>query len=275
MSSTQRNTNRQYSGTVRLASLDVLANVPVGDAYWQITLAAASEHTAATPGQFFHLACPPSSLGEPFLRRPMSIYCADPARAQIEFLYKVTGAGTCGLSTLVPGKSLSVLGPLGVGFRIDDHLRHALIVARGVGIATMAPLAQKLAKANVALTTIWSGRSPESAIGQDRFEPYGDFYSVFDSDQTSSLRSVELLIESIDQEHEIDAIYACGSQRLARLLRPFADRHNLLAQVALEQQMACGLGMCHACVIDRTVNGQVESARVCTVGPVFDLSETT
>ena len=48
---------------------------------------------------------------------------------------------------------------------------------------------------------------------------------------------------------------------------------GVAGQVALEQQMACGIGMCHCCVrLFRGANG-IEPRRVCHDGPVFDVCE--
>ena len=43
----------------------------------------------------------------------------------------------------------------------------------------------------------------------------------------------------------------------------------------MEQQMACGSGMCFCCVRDFNVGGEIVHKRVCWDGPVFDLMEAT
>jgi len=45
--------------------------------------------------------------------------------------------------------------------------------------------------------------------------------------------------------------------------------------VALEQHMACGIGMCYCCVKAFNINDENEprSKRVCVDGPVFDIKE--
>jgi dihydroorotate dehydrogenase electron transfer subunit len=55
-------------------------------------------------------------------------------------------------------------------------------------------------------------------------------------------------------------------QRLAR-------EFGLFGQVAMEQQMACGLGLCYCCVRDFHVGGEIVHRRVCWDGPVFDMME--
>jgi dihydroorotate dehydrogenase electron transfer subunit len=57
------------------------------------------------------------------------------------------------------------------------------------------------------------------------------------------------------------------------LLKRLGREFNIPGQVAMEQQMACGIGMCFCCVRSFEVGGAIEQRRVCFEGPVFDLSE--
>ncbi len=50
---------------------------------------------------------------------------------------------------------------------------------------------------------------------------------------------------------------------------------GIYGEVAMEQQMACGLGMCFCCVRNFNVEGEIVSKRVCWDGPVFPLAEAT
>ena len=52
-----------------------------------------------------------------------------------------------------------------------------------------------------------------------------------------------------------------------------AREFGLPGQVAMEQQMACGIGLCYCCVRDFNRDGEIVSRRVCWDGPVFDLME--
>ena len=104
-------------------SAEVLANDAVNKEYRHLVVRCGDVSASAAPGQFFQLLCPQTGGEQPFLRRPMSLYGADPERRQVEFLYKVTGAGTRGLAVLRAGDRLDILGPLGNGFRLDPPLR--------------------------------------------------------------------------------------------------------------------------------------------------------
>jgi len=49
--------------------------------------------------------------------------------------------GAIMVSLLRAGDQLDIMGPLGVGFKLDPALRHIVAVGRGAGLATLAPLA--------------------------------------------------------------------------------------------------------------------------------------
>ena len=49
-------------------------------------------------------------------------------------------------------------------------------------------------------------------------------------------------------------------RRLMRVQQRLALEFGLPGQVAMEQQMACGLGMCFCCVRDFNVNGEISAA---------------
>ena len=66
---------------------------------------------------------------------------------------------------------------------------------------------------------------------------------------------------------------SCGSNRLMLAAQRVARRLDLFGEVALEQQMACGLGMCFCCVRPFRDGDGVVHRRVCSEGPVFPLME--
>lgn len=256
-------------------ALPVRSHVAVNGEYRLIALAAPPDLLAACrPGQFFHLLCPAQGADRPFLRRPMSIYDARPETGELRFLYRIAGAGTRGLASLVPGQRLDLLGPLGQGFRLAPEWRSLLLLARGVGLATLAPLAVAARRQGARLTAICSARRPDLLMSIEHFESLGArVIPVTDSEGSADPLAVERLIDSIALTEGIDAAFTCGSDRLLRLLQRLAARHGFAGQVALEQQMACGLGMCHCCVRPIRREGRLRQLRVCREGPVFELEE--
>jgi dihydroorotate dehydrogenase electron transfer subunit len=219
-------------------------------------------------GQFFQLACPVSDSEAPFLRRPMSVYGIGPEDDRIEFLYHVKGLGTRALERLRPGETMTMIGPLGAGFSFSADWKRVLLVARGVGLATMAPLVPLAARAGVAITAVLSARTPEDLMRKEFLRgASADVHAVFDSDGTSAVENVETLIARILAEQRPDMVYTCGSNRLLTLLQKL----NAPGEVALEQQMACAMGVCLSCVRLFNENGEKVFRRVCCEGPVFPL----
>jgi dihydroorotate dehydrogenase electron transfer subunit len=203
----------------------VVLNQPVNADYFHMVLDAGQVAASAKAGQFFNLGCPATTRDMPYLRRPMSVYRADPASARIEFLYKVTGAGTRGLATLRAGDTLPV------------------------GLATLAPLAEMAAFQAIGVTAILSARSRDLVMSVSRFAECGE------------------------QVHVVTDEDGSRSNRLMLLMQRIAKAFAIPGQVAMEQQMACGLGMCFCCVRSFQGADGIEQRRVCSEGPVFALSE--
>jgi dihydroorotate dehydrogenase electron transfer subunit len=265
---------KPWSATVVGESATVVSNAGVNAEYRHLVVACSAASAAAVPGQFFQLLCPHTEGAQPFLRRPMSLYGADPERKQVEFLYKVAGAGTLGLSTLNSGDSLDIMGPLGVGFTLDPKLKHIVAIGRGAGLATLAPLA-KAAKANgTAVTAIFSARRPELLVSVELFKSHGaEVIAATDSEGNSGPAAIERVLRGLIEEGRCQAFYTCGSSRLLRVQQRLAHEFKIPGHVAMEQQMACGIGLCYCCVKDFNVGGEIVQRRVCWEGPVFDMME--
>lgn len=227
------------------------------------------------PGQFYQLRCPVTEAEQPFLLRPMSVYGAGPEDGRIEFLYSVTGAGTRAMAGLLDGGQLDIVGPLGNTFTFDPAFKRILMVARGVGLATMAPLIQQAAGAGVAISAVMSARAPDDLMEKEFLRgANAGVHRVFDADGSSSVASVEVLLRRMIDTQQPDAVYTCGSHRLLMLLqRVLADYPEVRGEVAMEQRMACGMGVCLSCVRLFDCDGDKQFLRVCREGPVFSIRD--
>ena len=263
-----------WQPTVVAELAEVIANDPVNAEYRHLIVGCSEAAARGSPGQFFQLLCPQPAGEQPFLRRPMSIYGVHSANRRVEFLYKVTGAGTRGLNMLNAGDRLDIMGPLGNGFALDPAWRNVVAVGRGAGLATLAPLAQTARDGGIGVTAVFSARRPELVVSVDLFRSHGaDVIVVTDSESTSGPANVERILRRLIAEHRCDAFFTCGSSRLLRVQQRLAHEFGLPGQVAMEQQMACGIGMCFCCVRDFNVGGEIVHKRVCWDGPVFDIVE--
>jgi dihydroorotate dehydrogenase electron transfer subunit len=241
--------------------------------YKHLVVEASPKALSVTPGQFFNLLCPSPDVGELFFRRPQSVYRIDRDRGRIEFLYKCVGRGTRGLATLKKGEDLNMVGPLGVGFRLDPAWRHIVVLGRGVGIATLGPISQLAREARVGVTAILSARNADFVMADTFFREAGDVATVLDTDGASAVENVEKILDRLVLEKRADAFFTCGSNRLFQLMKRVGRTNGIPGQVAMEQVMACGLGPCYVCVRTFEVDGKKELRRVCIEGPVFDMQE--
>lgn len=256
------------------AETRVRSNAAVNGEYRHMILDAPAEILNCQPGQFFHLLCPVTTANQPYLRRPMSIYGYFPEKGELHFLYKVAGEGTRALAELKSGEALNVLGPLGKGYSIREDWSELLLVARGVGLATLAPLAQEARRLGRKLTAICSARRADVLMSIDLFEEMGaEVIAVTDEEGTSGMENIRAIVEGRIAAGGVDALYTCGSNRMLKLLQEIGAKHGIPGEIALEQQMACGVGMCQCCVRPFRRGGVVIHERVCREGPVFDMQE--
>jgi dihydroorotate dehydrogenase electron transfer subunit len=252
----------------------IVSNTSVNDEYRHIVVKVHPHALTAYAGQMFHLLCPSPDGAEVWMRRPMSVYRVDKVASQIEFLYKTEGRGTKGMATLAPGDDFNVAGPLGVGFKLEPHWKNIVVLGRGVGLATLAPLSQLAAEHGVGVTAILSARNPAVVMSKELFEGLGArTITVVDSDGSSAVENVEKILEDFIAEGKADAFFTCGSNRLLKLMQRLGKKHDIPGQVAVEQIMVCGFGACYVCVRTFEVDGKRVLKRVCREGPVFNMHE--
>jgi len=257
----------EFIGTVR-------SNAWVNDEYKHVVLKLHERALKAYAGQMFHLLCPSPDGAEVWMRRPMSVYRVDKAAGEVEFLYKAEGRGTRGMATLQPGDDFNIAGPLGVGFRLEPSFKNVVVLGRGVGLATLAPLSQLAAEQGVGVTAILSARHQGVVMSKELFEGLGArTLTVLDSDATSAVENVERILEELIAAGKADAFFTCGSNRLLKLMQRLGKKHNIPGQVAMEQIMVCGFGACYVCVRTFEVDGKRVLKRVCRDGPVFNMQE--
>jgi dihydroorotate dehydrogenase electron transfer subunit len=67
-------------------------------------------------------------------------------------------------------------------------------------------------------------------------------------------------------------IYGCGPSGMNEALRRLAVKRGIWCEICLESTMACGFGICFACVVPirKELDGPVYNRRICWEGPVFD-----
>lgn len=261
----------------------VESQIDLGAGQHLIRLAAPEIAASAKPGEFVMLGLP--DIDRMLIRRPFSIARVDPDPAvseprSIEILYKVFGARTAAFAGLRPGSELSVLGPLGRGYWLPDpgDPVRVVLVAGGIGNAIFPLAVQYLGPRALRATMIFGARTADDLSLLDWFRERMLRVVTVTEDGSSGARGLvtaPLADEIARAEGAPMLILACGPTPMLRAVGALAIAHDVPCQLALEETMACGFGVCLGCVVEKR---HPESdfdryVRVCTEGPVFDARE--
>lgn len=258
---------------MKLTKAEIVSNEQISRRYCHMKIAVPDWSVANVhPGQFFHIRT--TDAYSPLLRRPFSIFRTNEGENTLEFLYLVKGAGTKKLAERRPKQLLDILGPLGNTFTIQDGSKGILLIARGVGIATLSALAFAAGRKGLPCYAILSARTKEDILVEKELSKAGvHTFLVHDQDGTSDPAAVKRLSEDIIRRFSIDSVFTCGSKRLSILSKALAEEHQLFAEVALEENMGCAMGACFACVCDIREGNELRTIRICQDGPVLPLKK--
>jgi dihydroorotate dehydrogenase electron transfer subunit len=222
---------------------------------------------SAKPGQFVQVEV--SDSYEQFLCRPLSI--ADVKQDALRIIFRVIGKGTEILKEKKPGKKLSILGPLGKAVAPNRN-KNIVLCAGGVGIAPLLLLAKNLYKTNN-ITLFFGAKNKSELILLKEFKPLCDkiFLSTDDGSKGRKGFITDVLFSSRDIFKNADCIYVAGPKDMISKVSRFKFHDSGLKLFGfLEERMGCGCGICFGCAVKKKEDGYL---RVCTDGPVFDLSQ--
>lgn len=252
---------------------DVLATLkeirPLTQGYRVLTFDVPEVAKAAQPGQFVHVRIP--NIEASRLRRPFSIYDADPEKGLLYVLYKVVGFGTEKLAELSVGAQMQILGPIGTPFPLDAK-GTPYLVGGGYGVAPLWFLATRLKQKGILFV---GGRTAQDILETERFVAAG--WDVRVATQDGSLGVQGLVTAPLDEALATNAnaeLYACGPDGMLRAVGERAMKYDIKGWLSLDKHMVCGVGACLACVQKiRTATGEEVLKRVCVDGPVFESRE--
>ena len=245
----------------------VVKQEQIGTGIYSMWLEAPAIASSAVPGQFVSLYSRDSSR---LLPRPISLCEIDGDKGLLRLVYRVAGKGTEEFSELKSGDKVSVMGPLGNGFPLDQaEGKKVFLIGGGIGIPPMLETARRL-KAD---KQILLGYRDERFL-QEEFEQVGD---VFAATEDGSYGTHGNVMDAIhEQGLTADVIFACGPTPMLRAVKKYAADHGIPCWISMEERMACGIGACLACVCqsrDVDAHSNVHNKRICKDGPVFEASE--
>lgn len=241
-------------------------------AYWYLSFSGREIAERARPGQFVNLAVEaPGTL----LRRPFSIARVSskgPYAGTIDVVFDAHGPGTRWLTTLEPHDVLDVIGPLGTPFPLPQHKVPCLLVGGGYGTAPLLFLAEVL-HAQGLRTDLIVGASTRARLF-DIIEAKRTSASVTLTTEDGSAGTTGRVTDVLAQvaaASRAGVVYACGPNPMLAAVSGQCRELGLPVQVAVEERMGCGVGVCFTCVLPvQDDDDGVAMRRSCVDGPVFD-----
>lgn len=242
-------------------------------AYWSMTVAAPGIAEQVKPGHFVAVAVggPETSM---VLRRAFSVYAASDRGVYggtVEFVFAVAGKGTEWLARQRQGDPVDVVGPLGRPFKLPKEAVTATLVGGGYGTAPLFTLAEALRAKGCRVDFVVGAATSERLFGALEAKRISSSV-VFTTDDGSHGEQgmvSDVLPDVLDRTRS-DVVYACGPMGMLRAVAAIAAERAIPAQVAVEESMACGIGVCMTCVLPvRGEDGITRMVRSCVEGPVF------
>jgi dihydroorotate dehydrogenase electron transfer subunit len=245
--------------------VEVVARRPV-NAYVELSLAAPEIAERAEPGQFvaFAIGGDTSAL---LLRRSIAI--AGTGDGVVTVVVAAHGPGSTWLAALQPGEQVDVVGPLGRPFPMPEPGTPALLVGGGYGAAALVGLGARLRAAGSAVSAVSGAASADRLCSVDELSAVASPVEVT-TDDGSAGRTGRVTVAVDELLADAGVVYACGPMAMLRAVAAAATRRGVPSYVAVEESMACGIGVCMTCVLPIVgEDGRTRLSRSCAEGPVF------
>jgi dihydroorotate dehydrogenase electron transfer subunit len=247
---------------------EVLERRRVGE-YQALTLASPQIAETARPGQFVHLLATEDHSFP--LRRPFSLWRVDCPSGTFEIVFDVVGAGTRALAGLGPHDVVDALGPLGRVFDPPEAPAGCVLVGGGYGTAPLFFLATELRARGCRVDVVIGAATAGRLLDATAAERLGHSLTVTTDDGSAGWRGlVTDPLPELLAGNGAERVYACGPMPMLAAVSRVAAAAGVPCQVAVEEQMACGTGICFSCVVPVGPGTPTRMARSCLEGPVFD-----
>ena len=254
----------------------VLSNKRVGQ-YHQIVLGIGDLVKSCRPGNFVAIKVGGES-SKMILRRAFAISRVSESVSfggTMELIVAPHGSGSKWLCAQMEGSEVDLVAPLGTAFGIPTQPVNALLVGGGYGSAPLFGLAEVL-KARGCKVDMLLGASTGGKIYAP-MEGKRSVNSLKIYTEDGSLGETGRVTEPIVNlvaEKQIDVIYSCGPMGMLRAISEITSGTDVVHQCAVEEAMACGIGICMTCVLPvKDEAGQISMLRSCVDGPVMDGSQ--
>ena len=251
----------------------VVSNKRIG-AYHQILLNVGDVVKSCRPGNFVAIRVGGES-SKMILRRAFAISrVSDNSQygGTMELIVAPHGSGSKWLCSQQEGDEVDIIAPLGTAFGIPTQPINALLIGGGYGSAPLFGLADVLKSRGCKVDMLLG-----ASIGTKIYAPMEGKRSVNslkiyteDGSMGETGRVTENLLEIV-RDRNIDVIYSCGPMAMLSAITALVADTDVIHQCAVEESMACGVGICMTCVLPvQNEDGSTSMLRSCIDGPVMD-----
>ncbi len=264
-------TGHSRSGPIQVTG-EVIGLRRAGE-YHVLTLTAGGIPDLTRPGHFVALAVG-GDQSSMLLRRAFSIYSVQSRGVYggtLEIVFAVNGKGTDWLSRLHRHDQVDIVGPLGRPFALPKEPVACVLVAGGYGSAPMFSLADALRARGCRVDVVLGASTESKLFGVLDAKRITASLTITTDDGSAGERGrVTDVLPAVLKRTDADVVYACGPMPMLQAVAKVATEHGAYSQCAVEEAMACGIGVCMSCVLPVVGDdGVTRMLRSCVDGPVF------
>jgi dihydroorotate dehydrogenase electron transfer subunit len=251
---------------------EVLSARRVGD-YHALTVVAPGIADGARPGHFVAIAIG-AEHSAMLLRRAFSIYRVAERGiygGTVEIVFSVHGKGTAWLAGRRAHDPVDVVGPLGRPFALPKEPVTVTLVGGGYGSAPLFTLAEQLRARGCRVDFVIGAATESRLFGALEAKRISTQVAITTEDGSLGERGlVTDVLPAMLQRSSAEVVYACGPMPMLRAVHEIATVYGAHTQCAVEESMACGIGICMTCVLPVVgEDGVTRMVRSCVEGPVF------
>ena len=254
----------------------IVSNKRVGQ-YHQIIINIGEVAATCKPGNFVAISVGGDS-SRMVLRRAFAISrvsISSVVGGTMELIVAPHGQGSKWLCQQGEGVVLDLVAPLGTAFGIPTEPVSVLLVGGGYGSAPLFGLAELLNARGCRVDMLLGASTGSKIYAPMEGKRSVNSMRIYTEDGSMGTAGrVTDPIPEIVRDLNVAVIYSCGPMPMLAAITKISNELDVVHQCAVEESMACGIGICMTCVLPvENEDGTISNLRSCIDGPVMDGSK--
>jgi dihydroorotate dehydrogenase electron transfer subunit len=266
----------QINRNARQILAPIVSNKKVGQ-YQQIIINVGDIASLCKPGNFVAINVG-GSTSSMILRRAFAISRVSVNSTfggTMELIVAPHGQGSKWLCAQGEGVVLDLVAPLGTAFGVPTEAMPVLLIGGGYGSAPLFGLAEVLNAKGCRVDMLLGASTASKIYAPMEGKRAVNSMRIYTEDGSmgQSGRVTDPIAEII-KDLDIAVVYSCGPMPMLSAITKITDSLSVVHQCAVEEAMACGIGVCMTCVLPvENEDGTMSMLRSCIDGPVMDGSK--